>query len=79
MVRYYDAARQLDDRSALPLLWKGEVYYQIDDRTAALRAWHDAEITIGAGTEDEDYRQEAKERPVVRKITDLWREYGLRQ
>ena len=53
--------------------------YQIDDRTAALRAWHDAEITIGAGTEDEDYRQEAKERPVVRKITDLWREYGLRQ
>jgi hypothetical protein len=46
---------------ALPLLGKGDVYYQIDDRTAALRAWHDAEVTTGAGTEEEDYRQEANQ------------------
>jgi tetratricopeptide (TPR) repeat protein len=62
-MRYYVAAQQLDDRSALPLLRVGDVYAHIGDREAALRAWSDAEITTKTGNDEAMYRRLAKERP----------------
>jgi tetratricopeptide (TPR) repeat protein len=62
-MRYYLDAKQLDGRSALPLLRMGDVYSHIGEYEAALRAWHDAAVTTGSGDDEALYRQLAKERP----------------